>query len=474
MKYIERARSIHGDKYDYSKSDAPTCKDKAIFICPIHGEFEQTWDNHINSKSGCPKCAKCYKYTNEEWIEEVSKRHNNKYDYSKTNYVKAKDKVIVTCHEKDEFGEEHGDFEIRAGNHMAGIGCPKCAKKYKPTTAEWVAKAKQIHGDKYDYSKVKYINQNTEVKIICPIHGEFTQLASLHLQGCGCQKCNGGVKLTTEEFIKKAKEIHGERYIYTKFKYINAKTDGIISCRRHGDFLQTPCAHLRGQGCPKCKSSKLENILIKLFDKFNIRYTYQYKINADKILWCDFLLNEYNLIIECQGEQHFTPTSFCYDKTKEKCDEIYSKTVESDKLKFDECIKRGFDVIYFTIPKYFNTKNVNLGVEFYKDKVIITDAKEIIRYIKKRKLSAVTDVFNMFYDDVKKIVKSNIIQINDIIRYGNFVIIFVPSGKNKHDELNNKRRMYAKRGNNVVVVYEDEYLNHKDTVLSNIKQIIKK
>ena len=80
----------------------------------------------------------------------------------------------------------------------------------------------------------------------------------------------------------------------------------------------------------------------------------------------------------------------------------------------------------------------------------------------------------MFYDDVKKIVKSNIIQINDIIRYGNFVIIFVPSGKNKHDELNNKRRMYAKRGNNVVVVYEDEYLNHKDTVLSNIKQIIKK
>ena len=194
-KLIAKAKKIHGDKYDYSKSDAPTCKDKAIFICPIHGEFEQTWDNHINGRSGCPKCAKCHKYTNE-------------YDYSKTHYTKAKDNVIVICHEKDEFGDEHGEFEIRAGNHMAGVGCPKCAKKYRPTTEEWIKRAKKVHGEKYNYTKVNYINQNTNVEIICPIHGKFKQMAALHIQGCGCPKCNGGIKMTKDDFVEKAQKIH--------------------------------------------------------------------------------------------------------------------------------------------------------------------------------------------------------------------------------------------------------------------------
>ena len=69
--------------------------------------------------------------------------------------------MIVICHEKDEFGDEHGEFEIRAGNHMAGVGCPKCAKKYKPTTEEWIKRAKKVHGEKYNYTKVNYINQKT-------------------------------------------------------------------------------------------------------------------------------------------------------------------------------------------------------------------------------------------------------------------------------------------------------------------------
>lgn len=471
--FIERANKIHGNKYDYSKSDAPTCKDKAIFICPIHGEFEQTWDNHINGKSGCPKCAKCHKYTNEEWIEEVSKKHNGKYDYSKTHYTKAKDKVIVICHEKDEFGDEHGEFEIRAGNHMAGVGCPKCAKKYKPTTEEWIKRAKKVHGEKYNYTKVNYINQNTNVEIICPIHGKFKQMAALHVQGCGCPKCNGGIKMTKDDFIEKAQKIHNNKYDYIKFNYINAKTEGVIVCPIHGDFLQTPDAHLRGEGCPKCKSSKLENILMGLFEKNNIKYTYQYRIGADKKLSCDFFLEDYGIVVECQGEQHFTPTSFDGDKSEEKCEKSYEKVLKYDELKYDFCINNDLDIIYFTIPKYFNSSNVNIDTEFYKDKVLITDTKKLLEYIISKKKNKICDNFTEFYNDIRKNINKNIINTNGIIKYKDYVVIYVPLMPNKRNELNDKRRQYVKKGYKVIIVFEDEYINNRDIVLSKIKHLFK-
>lgn len=246
QRFIDKAKGIHGDYYDYSKAYAETGKDKTIFICPIHGEFIQTWNNHIYGKSGCSKCKKCYKWTNEEWIEEVSKRHNYKYDYSKTLYTKAKEKVIVICHEKDKFGKEHGEFAIRAGNHMSGIGCPKCGKKYNPSTEEWVEQAKQVHNDKYDYSKVNYKNQKSIVTIICPLHGEFKQQAGLHLQGCGCPVCGGSKPLTTEEWVKRATNTHGNKYDYSESVYVNAKTPVAIKCLQHGMFYQQPYLHVKG------------------------------------------------------------------------------------------------------------------------------------------------------------------------------------------------------------------------------------
>lgn len=87
------------------------------------------------------------------------------------------------------------------------------------TTADFIARAREIHGDKYDYSKTKYSNRKSKVTIICPKHGIFKQAAYSHLRGCGCKKCSNKNKLTTEEFIKKAKDIHGNKYDYSKTKY---------------------------------------------------------------------------------------------------------------------------------------------------------------------------------------------------------------------------------------------------------------
>lgn len=471
--WIKRANRVHGDKYDYSKTKACHCKDKITVTCPIHGDFTTTWDGHINNRHGCPKCNKCYKWTNEEWIEEVSRKFNNKYDYGKTVYTKANNNVIVICHEKDEFGEEHGEFEVRAGNHMAGIGCPKCAGKYRYTTEEWIRRANKVHNNRYDYSKTKYVNGKTKVIITCPIHGDFSQEATSHLSGCGCPKCKGGVSFDKEMFIKKAQEIHKNEYDYSKFDYVNANTKGIIICKRHGEFMQAPYQHLIGQGCPKCKSSRLEMIIMKLFDENNINYVCQYKIeNEQRSFRCDFYLPDYKMIAECQGEQHYIPTSFRISESDAGMVlQSFKNIQQSDKDKYDLCIKNGYSIVYFTIPNMFHAKGVNIREGFYSDKMTFTDTKKLLEYIIYSEKQTVNGTFNDFYNDIKNNISNKAVNNNNVIRYNNFIIIFKLLAPNKRTELNDLKRMYEKRGNNVIIIFEDEYLSNKNIVLSKIKHI---
>ena len=144
-------------------------------------------------------------------------------------------------------------------------------------TAEFIEKAKRIHGVKYDYSKVEYVNSTTPVEIICPVHGSFFQTPKSHLRGNGCKKCgyesnsekhkrpNHAEKIKkkwtykgnidTEEFIRRAEEVHGKKYDYSKTEYVNEKTKVCIICPEHGEFWQTPSNHLYGgKGCIKCST----------------------------------------------------------------------------------------------------------------------------------------------------------------------------------------------------------------------------
>ena len=124
----------------------------------------------------------------------------------------------------------------------------------KLTTEEFVQKAREVHGDKYDYSKVEYKNNKEKVCIICKEdgHGEYFKEPSKHLGGQGCPKCSGKAKLTTEEFIEKVRRIHSDKYDYSKVEYKNNKEKICIICPEHGEFYQTPNSHLQGRGCPKC------------------------------------------------------------------------------------------------------------------------------------------------------------------------------------------------------------------------------
>ena len=212
------------------------------------------------------------KKSNEQFIEEANIKHNFKYDYSKTQYVNKREKVCITC-------PIHGDFWQEASSHLKGCGCPKCAKessKNKQTlsTEEFIKKSKKIHGDKYDYSKVKYVNSKTDVCIICPIHGEFWQTPSTHLKGSGCKKCGDlsvGMKnnrITTDEFIKRAKIIHGDKYDYSKTEYTSPRKKICIIDKEFGEFWMMPYAHLNGQGCPSRKGEKISKANSKSKEKF--------------------------------------------------------------------------------------------------------------------------------------------------------------------------------------------------------------
>ena len=121
----------------------------------------------------------------------------------------------------------------------------------KTTVEKFIEKARSVHGSKYDYSDVVYVNAKTKVRIICRIHGPIDQTPDKHLNGrCGCPSCAGNVASDTVGFIGKATKVHGFTYDYTKVAYVNNKVPVEIVCREHGSFFQAPCNHLAGKGCP--------------------------------------------------------------------------------------------------------------------------------------------------------------------------------------------------------------------------------
>jgi len=182
--FISTSNIIHNNFYDYSKVIFTKIREKVTIICPIHGEFEQVAGNHMKG-SGCSKCdiQKRRDIQKLKFISKANIIHNNFYDYSKVKYINIKTKIKIIC-------PIHGEFEQSPNNHLSGHGCKKCGlEKRKLNEVEFIKKCKIKHNNLYDYSKVKYINSSSKIKIICPIHGEFEQVAGSHLFGDGCKKC---------------------------------------------------------------------------------------------------------------------------------------------------------------------------------------------------------------------------------------------------------------------------------------------
>lgn len=205
-KFIEKAISVHGRRYDYSKVEYRLSRDKVKIICHEHGEFLQEANSHLMGV-GCPKCwardnSERRRMDSSSFIEKAKSVHGDRYDYSLTEYTSSREKVLIRCN-------EHGAFSQTPDSHLQGSGCPKCGMVRSTMGSEGFAKrAKLVHGDAYDYSMVDYIQPHLDVRIICPDHGEFLQTPSNHLSGKGCGAC-GFEKCRTVGPSRKEQELAG-------------------------------------------------------------------------------------------------------------------------------------------------------------------------------------------------------------------------------------------------------------------------
>ena len=215
----------------------------------------------------------------QKFIEKATIKHNGKYDYSKVDYVDSKTPVTIIC-------PEHGDFPQTPQSHLRGSSCPKCANRNRgrfkrSNRDEFILRAKEIHGDEYDYSKVEYKSSMDKVTIICKKHGEFEMTPMCHLLGQKCPKCQGR-NLNTEDIIELFREKHGNKYDYSKVVYEKMHKKVIITCPKHGDFPQTPSKHLIGRGCPKCAVEKRSQAQFLTNEEFIEKSR---KIHGDKYVY---------------------------------------------------------------------------------------------------------------------------------------------------------------------------------------------
>jgi len=300
-------------------------------------------------------------------LEEVKNRLKNifgdKYEYDFLSFKNTHSKIDVKC-------PIHGWSEQILKNLFNGHGCRKCS--YKVISDKQISnfndvlnKFKEKHGDKYNYSKFKYVKNRTNSIIICPIHGDFYQSAWTHMNGHGCPKCSGNKRFTKDEFISAANSKHTKDYIYDFSDYKNMQSKVKIICPKHGEFFQTPMSHVKGSGCPKCNQSQGERMVEKFLLENNINFITQKKFDDLKYkthLAFDFYLPKFNTCIEFNGIQHYFPVESFGGQ------DVFEITKLRDSLKIEYCKKNNIKLIIIKQDKkHINTLDVESQIQNIKN-----------------------------------------------------------------------------------------------------------
>lgn len=336
--FIAKAKSIYGDKFDYSKSEYTFSSVPIEIGCKIHGSFWQRSHGHFKGV-GCPICNR--RWSLPEFVEKANSYHQNKYDYSliKEPSILGEAYLAIIC-------KTHGPFQQKAKDHMRQRGCSLCGREravnsLNKTQEEFITQAKIVHNNIYDYSKVIYSKYHKKVEIICEAHGSYWQTPANHLHKTlqqGCPTCAGNIRLTTEQFIKKSTMVHCDEYDYSLTQYIDSKTKLTVVCKKHGEFHVFPSNHFKGKKCPKCKFrvSKAETAWL---NSLNIPKKYRQKallMSSGKRYEVDAYNPETNTVYEFNGDYwHGNPNKFEKDAWNERTSctfgELYEKTLEKEK-----------------------------------------------------------------------------------------------------------------------------------------------
>lgn len=372
--FIKASKEVYFDKYDYSKCVFVKMKSPVILICKKCGrEFSQTPSNHLNSayiekykkRDGCLICDSKSNMSKTYFVKKARAKHKDEYDYTLVREFEPAGEKVEIIHKKCS-----KSFFQTKNAHTSGDGCPNCFCPKVRTKEEFIKDAKSIYGDEYDYSEIDYIDTTVDIKIKCNSCDEyFWDRPSNHLHANKynktfvkrCPNCKDFSRnLTTEEFIQKAVEIHGDNYDYSEVEYIDTKTKVKITCNRcDNKFEQTPNSHIAKPaigkrnlgGCLSCsysgtKESYGERVIANYLTKNNIEFVRQYthkdcKNDKSKCLRFDFYVESLNLLIEYDGEQHFRPIKFWGG------DEIFEKVKLRDKIKNDWAYNNSINLIRF-------------------------------------------------------------------------------------------------------------------------------
>ena len=279
--FIQKANIKHSKKYDYSNINFKSLNEHINILCPIHREFKQTPKNHLIH--GCQKCAydkMSYNLTRDEFISKANNKFNFKFKYIdvpdivniSTKNTKST-KITVIC-------PEHGEFKQKSSTHLKSeFSCPSCAKDDKiaknMSEIEFIEKSKAKHGNKFDYSSLNFKNIKTKITVICPEHGEQTQKPNYHLcSNFGCLECGkSSFKISKNEFIEKCLKKFKDKFDYKDINYIDYKTDIILNCPEHGQFVKTPEKFLKSRhGCSLCANTFKSGHYSRYIDKKTVLY----------------------------------------------------------------------------------------------------------------------------------------------------------------------------------------------------------
>ena len=361
------------------------------------------------------------KLTKDEVIDRIKNIHGDKYGgVDDINYINIGTKIKLIC-------PIHKDFYITPKSIFNGCGCRKCsqianANKTKYDIDTFIKKAREIHGDKYDYSQSTYVNGITKLKIVCPIHGVFEQTPSKHLSGQGCPKCGHNSFMTTETLIEEARKIHDGKYDYSKTKYIDYNTKVCIICPEHGEFWQYPYQHIdRKNGCPKCGNIATASKLSKTREDF---IKDAIKVHGDKYTFKDTIYKNSTTRIKVNCRKHgmfeILPSNLLQGYGCPKCRCTYSKE-ENEVANFIG----------------------ELNVEF--EKIKLENGQELDIYIPDKKIAFEFDGL-YWHCELKK-------------------------DKYYHS----KKTYYCKeQGIRLIHIFEDEWLYKRDIVKSNIRHLLHK
>lgn len=335
--FIQRAQLVHKNRYLYNKVNYTNSNTKVVITCSTHGDFEQRAMDHLNGFR-CNKCSRTVvaeknRTTLEDFIKQSALIHNNKYDYSKVNYINNSTKVDIIC-------PSHGVFQQAPAFHKIGNQCPECAyiqraSKNSLSYKEFLDNANRVHNNTYDYTNTVYTTSQDIIDISCKTHGSFKQIASNHLMGSGCPECFfDTLRISKEDYIKRAEAIHGNRFDYTKIELKTLQDYIEIICPVHGIFTQRAITHLSSVfGCKKCsrENSKYEELIEQYLVEHNIKFERNILLNSiNKDITnkeeLDFYIPDYNLAIEIDGiywhsELNGRAKSYHLHKS-EKCKEI--------------------------------------------------------------------------------------------------------------------------------------------------------